>query len=405
MNRLTQVPKFSTEAGVAERALRGKVAIAGAATYGCGEAPGMDDMTLLVRAAHAAVADAGLTMQDIDGLATCSVNASMWVMPVIEHLGINPSYVDSTMIGGSSFVAHLLPAMRALESGQCNAVLVCYGSAQRSATFGRKEIQSLRPKLDPQPYEHPYEPVLPVTAYALAAARHMHEFGTTREQLAEVAVAARAWAQKNPEAFRREPTSIEEVLAARPIASPFTVRDCCLVTDGGGAVVLTRADRARDLAQPPVYVLGNATAIWHRQISSMPSLTTTSAAQSGAQAYAMAGLGAADMDMAQVYDAFTINTILFLEDLGFCAKGEGGAFVQDGGIAPGGRLPVNTNGGGLSCVHPGMYGIFALIEAVRQLRGQAGERQLERARTAVVHGNGGTLSSQSTAVLGTADTL
>ena len=399
------IPTSRLDAAAVNRPLRGSAAIVGAATYGCGEAPGMDDMALLARAAQAAVADAGLTMQDIDGIATCSVGATMWALPVIEHLGINPTYVDSTMLGGSSFIAHLLPAMRALEAGQCKAVLVCYGSAQRSATFGRKEVQSVRRFLDPQPYEFPYEPVLPVTAYALAAARHMHEFGTTREQLAEVAVAARAWAQKNPEAFMRDPLSIDEVLAARMIASPLTVRDCCLVTDGGGAIVLTRATQARDLKQQPVYVLGNATAVWHRQISCMPDLTTTSAVQSGAQAFAMAGLKPADMDMAQVYDAFTINTLLFLEDLGFCAKGEGGAFVQGGGIAPGGRLAVNTNGGGLSCVHPGMYGIFALIEAVRQLRGEAGARQLPRARTAVVHGNGGTLSSQATAILGTAETL
>ena len=400
-----QLPTSRLDAAAVNRPLRGSAAIVGAATYGCGAAPGMDDMALLVRAAQAAVADAGLAMQDIDGIATCSVGATMWALPVIEHLGINPTYVDSTMLGGSSFIAHLLPAMRALAAGQCQAVLVCYGSAQRSATFGRKEVQAVRRFLDPQPYEFPYEPVLPVAAYALAAARHMHEFGTTRAQLAEVAVAARAWAQLNPEAFMRDPLSIDEVLAARPIASPLTVRDCCLVTDGGGAIVLTRAKRARDLPQKPVHVLGSATAVWHRQISCMPDLTTTAAVQSGAQAYAMAGLAAADMDMAQLYDAFTINTLLFLEDLGFCAKGEGGAFVADGGIAPGGRLAVNTNGGGLSCVHPGMYGIFALIEAVRQLRGQAGARQLPQARTAVVHGNGGTLSSQATAILGTADTL
>ena len=399
------IPTSRLDAAAINRPLRGSAAIVGAATYGCGEAPGMDDMALLARAAQAAVQDAGLTMQDIDGLATCSVGATMWALPVIEHLGLNPTYIDSTMLGGSSFIAHLLPAMRALEAGQCNAVLVCYGSAQRSATFGRKEVQAVRRFLDPQPYEFPYEPVLPVTAYALAAARHMHEFGTTREQLAEVAVAARAWAQKNPEAFMRDPLSIADVLSARTIASPLTVRDCCLVTDGGGAIVLTRATQARDLKQKPVYVLGSATAVWHRQISCMPDLTTTAAAQSGAQAYAMAGLQAADMDMAQLYDALTINTLLFLEDLGFCAKGEGGAFVAGGAIAPGGRLAVNTNGGGLSCVHPGMYGIFALIEAVRQLRGEAGARQLPRARTAVVHGNGGTLSSQATAILGTAETL
>ncbi len=401
----THIPQSHLDAAKANRHLRGRVAIAGAATYGCGESPGMDDMTLLARAAHAAVSDAGLTMQDIDGLATCSVNSAMWTMPVIEHLGINPTYVDGTMIGGSSFVAHLLPAVRALDAGQCNAVLICYGSAQRSAAFGRKESTAARRFMDPQPYEHPYDPVLPVTAYALAAARHMHEFGTTREQLAEVAVAARAWAQKNPEAFMRDPLSIDDVLASRTVASPLTVRDCCLVTDGAGAIVLTRADRARDLQQKPVHILGSATAIWNRQISCMPDLTTTAAAQSGAQAFAMAGLKAEDMHMAQVYDAFTINTILFLEDLGFCKKGEGGAFVQNGAIAPGGKLAVNTNGGGLSCVHPGMYGIFTLIEAVRQLRGQAGERQLSRHDTAVCHGNGGTLSSQATAILGTANTL
>lgn len=405
MSKAFEVPQSSLDAAAVNRALRGKVAIAGAATYGCGEAVGMDDMTLLVRAAHAAVADAGLSMQDIDGIATCSVTASMWAMPVIEHLGINPTYIDGTMLGGSSFIAHLLPAIRALEAGQCKHVLICYGSAQRSGSNGRKDIVAARRAMDPQPYEHPYEPLLPPSAYALAARRHMHEFGTTREQMAEVAVAARAWAQLNPEAFMRDPLTIEDVLSARMVSTPFGVRDCCLVTDGAGAIVLSRADRAKDLAQPPVYILGNATACWNRQISCMPDLTVTSAYQSGKQAFAMAGLTPADMDMAQLYDAFTINTILFLEDLGFCKKGEGGAFVQGGAIAPGGRLAVNTNGGGLSCVHPGMYGVFLLIEATRQLRGQAGQRQVANHNTAVVHGNGGTLSSQATAILGTADAL
>jgi acetyl-CoA acetyltransferase len=209
----------------------------------------------------------------------------------------------------------------------------------------------------------------------------------------------------NPEAFSRDPLSIDDVLGARMVSDPLTVRDCCLVTDGGGAYVLVRADRAKDLPQKPVYVLGNGTAVWNRQISSMHDLTVTAATQSGREAYAMAGLGAQDMDVVQLYDAFTINTLLFLEDLGFCAKGEAGAFVRDGGIAPGGHLPVNTNGGGLSGVHPGMYGIFTLIEAVRQLRGTCGDRQVPGAQTAIAHGNGGTLSSQSTAVLGTADTL
>jgi acetyl-CoA acetyltransferase len=387
------------------RSLRGRAAIVGAATYGCGECPGHTDMEMLARAAHAAVADAGLTMRDIDGLATASASAVMWPLPVIEYLGLNPRYVDGTMLGGSSFVAHLLPAMQALHFGQCTAVLVCYGSAQKSSSFGRREIVGLRPFLDPQPYETPYQPQMPVSAYALAASRHMHQYGTTREQLADVAVAARAWAQLNPEAWLREPLSRADVLASRMVSDPLTVRDCCPVTDGAGAFVLVSAERARSLPKRPVYVLGNATAVWNRQVSSMPELTVTAAQQSGAEAFAMAGLAPKDMDMVQLYDAFTINTILFLEDLGFCAKGEGGAFVAGGGIAPGGRLPVNTNGGGLSCVHPGMYGVFTVIEAVRQLRGEAGVRQVAGAKTAVAHGNGGMLSSQSTAVLGTEETL
>jgi acetyl-CoA acetyltransferase len=387
------------------KALRGSAAIAGAATFGCGEAPGFTDMELLARAARAAVADAGLQMRDIDGLCTASASAAMWTLPVVEYLGLNPRYIDGTMLGGSSFIAHLLPAMQAIRSGQCSAVLICYGSAQRSAAFGRREIVAARRFLDPQPYEHPYEPMLPVSAYALAASRHLHEFGTTREQLADVAVAARAWAGLNPEAFMREPLTREEVLGARMVSDPLGVRDCCLVTDGAGACVLVSAERARDLPRKPVYVLGNATAVWNRQISSMADLTVTAARQSGREAFAMAGLAPADMDVVQLYDAFTINTLLFLEDLGFCPKGEGGRFVADGAIAPGGRLPVNTNGGGLSCVHPGMYGIFALIEAVRQLRGECGERQVKSAQTALAHGNGGMLSSQATAILGTAEAL
>lgn len=385
--------------------LRGSAAIAGVATYGCGEAPGHTDMELLAEAARRAVADAGLAMKDIDGLCTASASATMWAMPVIEYLGLRPSYIDSTMLGGSSFIAHLLPAMHALAGGQCNAVLVCYGSAQRTATFGRREVVASRRYLDPQPYETPYEPMQPLSAYALAASRHMHEFGTTRRDLAEVAVAARAWARLNPEAFMRDPLSIDDVLGARMVSDPLTVRDSCLVTDGAGAFVLVRADRARDLPRVPVHVLGTGTAVWNRQISSMHDLTTTAARDSGRAAFAMARLAPRDIDVVQLYDAFTINVLLFLEDLGFCAKGEGGAFVRGGAIAPGGRLPVNTNGGGLSCVHPGMYGIFALIEAVRQLRGEGGARQVAGACTALAHGNGGTLSSQSTAVLGLAQTL
>ena len=221
--------------------LRGSAVIAGVGTFGCGEAHGFTEMELLARSARQAVADAGLKMSDIDGICTASVSSTMWSMAVPEYLGINPRFLDGTMIGGSSFVAHLMPAMLALQSGQCNAVLVCYGSTQRTATLGRKEMNASRRVLDPMPYEHPFDPVMPASAYALAAARHMHQYGTTRKQLAEIAVAARAWAQLNPEAFMRDPLSIDDVLSTRMVCDPLSVRDCCLVTDGGGAYVLVRA--------------------------------------------------------------------------------------------------------------------------------------------------------------------
>ncbi len=386
--------------------LRGKIAIVGTGTFGGGESPGWSATELLSAAAHRAVADAGLRMQDIDGLATANLDSAMWPLNIVEALRLRPNYIESTNIGGSAFVSHLLPSMFALASGQCNAVLVSYGNNQRTATFARKERGRARMMLDPNPWEAPYAPVNPPSSYALIAARHMHQYGTTRRHLAEVAVAARKWAQRNPEAFARDPLSIEDVVKARMFSDPFSVHDCCLVTDGGAAFVMVRAERAKDLKKKPVYILGTATAATHRSVAEMPDCTVTPTALAAPRAYAMAGLGAKDMQMAQIYDAFTINTILALEDLGFCAKGEGGAFVSDGGIAPGGRLPVNTNGGGLSCVHPNMYGAFAVVEGVRQLQGVAGERQVPNAQTCVVNGNGGTsASSQAVAVLGTAATL
>jgi acetyl-CoA acetyltransferase len=245
---------------------------------------------------------------------------------------------------------------------------------------------------------------MPVAGYALAAARHMHQYGTTRADLGAVAVAARGWAKLNPEAFRRDPLSAEEHLAARLVASPLGVLDCCLVTDGAAAVVLVRADRARDCAQPPAYLLGGAAEVTHKEIAAMPDLTVTGAARSGARAYTQARLGPGDVDVVQLYDAFTMNTILFLEDLGFCPKGEGGRFVEAGHIAPGGGLPVNTNGGGLSCCHPGMYGLMAIVEAARQIRGDAAN-QIPGANTALAHGNGGTLSAQATIILGSSATF
>jgi acetyl-CoA acetyltransferase len=384
--------------------MRGTVAIAGVGLAGCGEAPGWTETEIAAAAAKSALDDAGLGVHEVDGLVVASTNIFMSGLALAEHLGVRPKFTESTMVGGSSFVGHLMPAALALNAGLCDTVLVAYGSNQRTGV-GRAEAGKYKMALDPQVFEHPYKPFNPPTSYALAAARHMHQYGTTRAQLAEIAVAARNWARLNPEAFAREPLTVDEVLASRMISDPLTVRDCCLVTDGGGAYVLVRAERAKDLPKKPAYLLGAGAAHWHRQISSMPDLTVTAATESGRRAYEMAGLGAQDVDVVELYDAFTINTLLFLEDLGFCGKGEGGAFVSGGRIAPGGALPVNTNGGGLSCVHPGMYGIFLLIEAVRQLRGEAGVRQVKDAAVALAHGNGGVLSSQITALFGTKDTL
>jgi acetyl-CoA acetyltransferase len=375
-------------------ALKGKTAIVGIGSAGTGEAPGRTAIELLAEASLAAIADAGLALSDIDGLFAATSTHAFPTLSVAEYLGLKPRFFDGTNVGGSSFEMHLLQAALALDAGLCDAALICYGSNQRTAG-GRLVSMS-----EPQWHETPYRPRHPITAYALAASRHMHQFGTTREMLADVAVAARAWANLNPAAFARGPLTREDVLASRMISDPLTSRDICLVTDGGGACVMVRAERGRDLRHKPAYLLGAAGAQWHRSIAQMPDLTVTAATESGPRAFAMAGLAPKNIDLVMVYDAFTINTILFLEDLGFCPKGEGGRFVTDGAIAPGGRLAVNTNGGGLSCVHPGMYGMFLIIEAVTQLRGDAGQRQLAKCDLALCHGNGGTLSSQVTALLG-----
>jgi acetyl-CoA acetyltransferase len=379
---------------------RGSAAIVGIAESDLGAvAKEMTPIDLMAQGIQRALADCGLHLRDVDGLICATTQSRTSGLALSEYLGISPAFIDTTILGGSSFMFHVAHAQAALQLGLCKVAVIAYGSTQR--TVGRRQA-SVR---EYNPYETPFRPFLPATAYALAASRHMHQYGTTREQLAAVAVAAREWALLNPAAWEKKPLTVDEVLSARMVSYPFTVRDCCLVTDGGGAVIMTTAERARSLKKPPVYVLGCGRAITHANISSMPDLTATGALQSGRAAYEMARLSPGDIDVVELYDAFTINTILFLEDLGFCPKGEGGRFVCDGRIAPGGGLPVNTNGGGLSYCHPGMYGLFLLIEAARQLRRECGARQIADCETAIAHGNGGVLSSQSSVILGTQATI
>ncbi len=386
--------------------LRGKSACIGLGMAGMGEAPGRNSMELMVEAAWLAARDAGIALQDIDGVFSATAVHSMPAMSLAEHLGLRPKFSSSSNIGGSSFMAHALNAALALEAGIIDVALIAYGSNQRTAG-GFKTVS------EPLPYEAVYKPRVPLTAYALTASRYMHEFGARREDLAAVAVAARQWANLNPQAFMQGDLTVDDVLAARMISSPFTKLDCCLVTDGAAAIIMTRADRAKDGPRTPVYLLGAAMEHHHRMISAMPDMLNSSARESSQRALAMAGCRAEDMDSYQLYDAFTINTLLFLEDIGLCKKGEAKDFIRDGRIAPGGTVPVNTNGGGLSCIHPGMYGMFVMIEAIRQIRQSAGDDEgprapggwLGTAKLCLAHGNGGVLSSQATTVWGHADTL
>ncbi len=378
---------------------RGQTAIVSAATFGVGTAPGHSNFDLAAHASVKALAQVGLKPKDVDALFCVVMDETLSGLNFAEYLGVRTRFNDNVRTGGSSFQIQASVAALALASGQCDVALIAYGSNQRSAAG--KLITSARSS----PWEAPYRPLRPISSYAMAAARHMHEFGTTREQLGEVALAARRWAQLNPEATMRDALTMQDYLSARLVCDPFGLRDCCLVTDGAAAVVMTRADRAKDLCSRPAYLLGAAHETTHREIAGMPSLTTTGVAEASRRAFAQARITPADVDVVELYDAFTINTILFLEDMGFCAKGEGGRFVSNGNIAPGGALPVNTNGGGLSYCHPGMYGLFTMVEATQQLQGVCGERQVKDVEVAIAQGNGGELSSEAVLVLGSAATL
>ncbi|HEX4776232.1 MAG TPA: acetyl-CoA acetyltransferase [Acidimicrobiia bacterium] len=347
-----------------------------------------------------ALDDAGLSLADVDGVCYAGMATGL-----AEFLGIHPTFVDGTTVGGSSFEVHVEHAAAAIAAGLCDVVVGVYAATPRGDRARHGGERPRRPQFPgPNPmleWEMPYGLAMPMGAYALAASRHMAVYGTTSEQLAQIAVSTREWATMNPRARYRDPITIDDVLASPMQASPLHLLDCCLVTDGAGAFVLTSAERARDLRNPPVYVLGAATCGDHQMISQMPDLTTTAGARSGPAAFAMAGVKPDDVDLLMGYDSFTITALLHLEDLGFCAKGEGGPFAADGTLGPGGALPTNTNGGGLSYTHPGMYGMFLIVEAVRQLRGECGERQLDDPRVAIAHGSGGVLSTMGTLVLGT----
>ncbi|MCG8589186.1 MAG: acetyl-CoA acetyltransferase [Proteobacteria bacterium] len=388
-----------------DRTLRGAAALVGVAEQvsATGELDlrGRELETAVVKAA---LDDAGLTLSDVDGV--CHAASSM---QFAEYLGIHPRFTEATNTGGSSFELHVEHAAAAIAAGLCEVVVGVYAATPRSDRKRRRAggrrgggRAGFEATLE---WELPYGLRGPMGSYALAASRHMAEFGTTSEQLAQIAVSTREWACLNPQARYQEPITISDVLDSPMESSPLHRLDCCLVTDGAGAFVMTSAERARTLRSKPVYVLGAGTCHDHMIISQMPDLATTPGAISGPSAFAMAGVKPTDVDVLMGYDSFTITALLHLEDLGFCKKGEGGPFAEDGKLGPGGSLAMNTNGGGLSFTHPGMYGMFLIVEAVRQLRGDCGPRQVPDAEIAVAHGSGMVLSSMSTLVLGTEATL
>jgi len=384
---------------VTEHALRAAAAIVGVAdaVSPTGELD-LQGRVLEAAVVREALADAGLTIGDVDGI--CYGGSAPGVA---EYLGIHPRFIDGTMTGGSSYELHVEHAAAAIASGLGDVIVGLYAATPRADRARGSAGGRLGPPPGPNPmfeWEMPYGLRMPLGAYALAASRHMAVHGTTSEQLAQIAVDTRRWASMNPRARYQQPTTIDDVLASPMQASPLHRLDCCLVTDGAGAFVMTSAARARGLAKPPVYVLGAASCSDHSMITAMPDLTVTAGAISGPAAFKQAGITTADVDVLMSYDSFTITALLHLEDLGFCAKGEGGAFVEDGKLGPGGALPMNTNGGGLSYTHPGQYGMFLLVEATRQLRGECGERQLRDPQIAIAHGSGGVLSTMGTVVLG-----
>jgi acetyl-CoA acetyltransferase len=371
--------------------LSGKIALAGVYEHPSRWAPDKSDWQIMGESARGALADCGLGIGDVDGLFAAGMGMGiMGVVQLAEYLDLKPSYVDGTNIGGSSFVAHVAHAAAAIHAGLCEVALILYGSTAASNAMaigtgggaGRDAASG---------FTSPYG-LTTVGGYAMVARRHMELYGTTSEQLAEIAVSTRRHAALNPDAKMRTPISVQDVLESRIISDPLHLLDCCIISDGGGALVVTSAERARDLAKRPVLVAGCGEALWHQEVGAA-DLLSIAARQSGERAFGMAGVRRDDVDVATIYDSFTVTVLVTLENLGFCKPGEGGAFVENGRIGLGGALPVNPDGGGLSSNHPGMRGIFLVIEAVRQLRGECGERQVPDASLACVHGTGGLLST------------
>jgi acetyl-CoA acetyltransferase len=376
---------------------RTPVYLAGVAETKLGEVWDESEYSMLAKASIEALAEAGMKLRDVDGMFINYMGEEGGVQ-FAEYLGIQPRYSDSSDLGGASFVTFVNHAMAAIETGRCEVALIGFASRQRSrrqrSTNHPPEIATLGAQ-----FANPYGIPFPIGTFALIMARHMHQYGTRPEHFAEIGVAARRWAQLNPKAWCRDPLSIDDALASRMVCDPMRKQDICLITDGGGAVVVTTAERARDAAKRPIRAIGAGESHISWNIDQSPDLTASPGVVSGREAFGMAGVTPADVDFLQPYDCFTIAVMLALEDLGFCKKGEGGAFVEGGRLAPGGALPAMTSGGGLSYTHPGAFGVLLLIEAVRQLRGEAGERQVEGARIGVAHGVGGLASVASTVVM------
>ncbi len=382
--------------------MRGKVAIVGAADTAVGKIPEMSPTQLCIQAANRAIADAGLSKDEIDGLVTCNSMAEPHMYhaeAMAEYLQIFPKYCVSAGAGGGTTFAVLYQAALAIEAGICETVVISMADSLRTG-LSREQAMVMQSSSGHPQYETPYGSTVP-GYYALIAQAYMHEFGATPEDFAEVAVVCRNHAALHPNAQMRDLITVEEVLNSRLIADPLRLLDCSLVSDGGAAVVLTSADRAKGLKHQPVYLLGAGEGHGHEHISQARSLTVSSATESGKRAFQMAGMQPIDIDLAQVYDCFTPVVLIELEDLGFCSKGEAGAFLRDGKGSIGGILPINTHGGLLSHSHPGNPGsMFALTETVYQLRADAGNRQVKGAQNALVHAQGGILSSHCTVILG-----